>query len=455
MDIFQIQLPYFGDRFRKGAKDMSVGRISSSMVSYMNYTSSINQLRLQQALQNYHSNRQAVSPVQRVNSSYKDSSLDFLKSYNTTMSDLMQSANTLRESNSSGAANALKLGSSDETVAIAEERFGGVRSGQELTLDITQVAKAQMNESKGVNALEKASSGMDFSIRSESASGGVSYASVKVDARKSNGSLRTNQEMLEEAASQINRAKSGVEASVEVKDGKASLRITGKNTGEGNTFQVNGNTGIAEGLSDTVQAAQNANYSVTQNGVSRNYVSSANEVSLDMGRVKASLMSEGKAVISAQQDNEKIASAVSDLVKSYNKAVEFLGSNTGKGSAVNMQLRNMVRSLGSEQSLEKAGITMNKDGTLSFDKETLAANMKKEPNLVRDVISGRNGIAQAAFDRGSAAMRTNSAQLVQNMRQTEESWAADSYQFMNTFSKSGAYNLSNYMALGLMMDYFV
>ena len=98
---------------------------------------------------------------------------------------------------------------------------------------------------------------------------------------------------------------------------------------------------------------------------------------------------------------------------------------------------------------------MNKDGTLSFDKETLIANMKKEPNLVRDVISGRNGIAQAAFDRSSAAMRTNSAQLVQNMRQTEASQATDSYHFMNTFSKSGAYNLSNYMALGLMMDYFV
>lgn len=434
---------------------MSVGRISSSMVSYMNYTSSINQLRLQQALQNYHSNRQAVSPVQRVNSSYKDSSLNFLKSYNTTMSDLMQSANTLRESNSSGAANALKLGSSDETVAAAEQRFGDVRPGQELELNITQVAKAQMNESKGVDAFERASLDMDFSIRSESASGGVSYASVKVDARKNGGGLRTNQEMLEEAASQINRAGSGVEASVFVKDGKASLRITGRNTGEGNTFQVNGNTGIAEGLSETAQASQNAAYSVTQNGTSRNYVSSTNEVSLDMGRVKATLKSEGNAVISAQQDNEKLASAVSDLVKSYNKAVEFLGNNADKGSAVNMQLRNMVRGLGSEQSLQKAGITMNKDGTLSFDKETLAANMKKEPNLVRDVISGRNGIAQAAFDRGSAAMRTNSAQLVQNMRQTEASQAADSYHFMNTFSKSGAYNLSNYMALGLMMDYFV
>ena len=42
--------------------DMAVGRIGSSM-SYMNYTSSINQLRLQQALNNYHSNRGAVTGI--------------------------------------------------------------------------------------------------------------------------------------------------------------------------------------------------------------------------------------------------------------------------------------------------------------------------------------------------------------------------------------------------------
>lgn len=434
---------------------MAVGRISSSMASYMNYTSSINQLRLQQALQNYHSNRQAVSPVQRVNSSSKDSSLSFLKSYNTTMTDLMQSANTLRGSNASGAANALTFGSSDETVVTAEERFGA-RSGQELSLNVTQVAKAQMNQSTGVDALAKASAGMDFSIRSESASGGVSYASVRVDARRSGGGLKTNQEMLEEAASQINQAKSGAQASVLVKDGKASLQITGKTTGEGNNFQVSGNTGIAEGLSETAQAAQNARYTVTQNGASRNYISSTNEISLDMGRVKATLKKEGSATIAPRVDNERIASAVGDLVSNYNKAVEFLGSNTNKGSEVNLQLRNMVRSLGSEQSLEKAGITKNKDGTLSFDKETLTKNMAKEPELVRDIISGRNGIAQAAFDRSSAALRANSAGLVQNtMRQTEASQSMDGYHFMNTFSKSGAYNLSNYMALGLMMDYFV
>ena len=100
--------------------------------------------------------------------------------------------------------------------------------------------------------------------------------------------------------------------------------------------------------------------------------------------------------------------------------------------------------------------TANKDGTLSFDKEKLTKNLEKDEDLVRDVISGRNGIAQAAFDRGSAGLRANSAGLVQNsVRQAESSQNTDGYHFLNTFSKAGAYNMSNYMALGLMMDYFV
>lgn len=431
---------------------MAVGRIGSSM-SYMNYTSSINQLRLQQALNNYHSNRQAVSPVQRVNRTYKDSSLNFLKNYNSKMTDLMQSANSLRGSNSSGAANAKKLGSSDNSVLSAKERFGS-GYGQKLSVNVSQVAKAQMNQSTGVNAKAKASSGMNFSIRSKSASGGVSSVFVQVDARKKGGGLRTNQEMLEEAASQINRAKSGVQANVVVKDGEASLQITGTKTGEGNTFQVNGDTGIAKGLSETAQEAQNAKYSVTENGASRNYVSSSNEISLDMGRIQATLKKEGKADIEPQEDSERLISGVEDLVNNYNKAVDFLRSNAGQGSEVSRQLRNMVRSLGSEQSLEMAGITANKDGTLSFDKEKLTKNLEKDEDLVRDVISGRNGIAQAAFDRGSAGLRANSAGLVQNsVRQAESSQNMDGYHFLNTFSKAGAYNMSNYMALGLMMDY--
>lgn len=435
---------------------MAVGSVGSYMSSYLNYASSVNQLRLQQALQNYHSTRQAVSPVQRVGSSYKDSSLDFLKDYNTTMTDLMQSANTLRASNTSGAASALTVGSSDSSVAEAEERFS-LRSGQDLELTVNQLAKGQMNESTAADAKAKASEGMDFSIVSRNAAGGTSYAYVKVDARKSNGSLRTNREMLEEAASQINSNKyAGVQASVVEKDGKVSLQVTGKKTGEGNTFEVSGNTGAAAGLEETAQKAQNARYTVTQDGRSVNYVSSGNEVSLDMGRIKATLKKEGTTTISQQVDNDKLASAVGDLVKSYNKALEFLGRNTDKGVEVTNQLRNMVRNLSSSQSLEKAGITMNKDGTLSFDREALDKNLKKEPNIVREVISGRNGIAQMAFDRGSSALQVSSSRLLRGEQQREAQLVADnsSFSFMNSFSKSGAFTMNNYMALGLMMDYF-
>ena len=337
----------------------------------------------------------------------------------------------------------------------AKERFGR-GSAQKLSVNVTQVAKAQMNQSVGVNAKAKASSGMNFSIRSKSASGGVSNLFVQVDARKKNGGLRTNQEMLEEAASQINRAKGGVQANVVVKDGEASLQITGKQTGEGNTFQVNGDTGAAGGLHETAQEAQNAKYTVTENGTSRNYVSSTNEISLGMGSIQATLKKEGQANIEPQADKESLISGVEDLVSNYNKAVEFLKSNTDKGSEISRQLRNMTRSLGSQQSLEMAGITANKDGTLSFDKEKLTENLRRDPKLVQDVISDRNGIAQAAFDRGSAGARANSAGLVQSsVRQAESSQGTDGYHFMNTFSKSGAYNLNNYMALGLMMDYFV
>ena len=84
---------------------MGVGGISSSyMNSYMNYSSTINQLRLQQALQRNQVNHQnqAVQPVPRVSSyngsrgTYSASGMSFLKDYNSSMSELMQSANTLR-----------------------------------------------------------------------------------------------------------------------------------------------------------------------------------------------------------------------------------------------------------------------------------------------------------------------------------------------------------------------
>ena len=447
----------------KEVKDMAVGGISSSyMNSYMNYSSTINQLRLQQALQRNQINHQKVQPVPRVSSyngsrgTYSASGMSFLKDYNSSMSDLMQSANTLRGSNSSGAANALVMGSTDESVLTAEGRYSAA-AVKDLTVDVKQVAKAQMNQSESLSASSRVTSGMDFTIQSQKASGGVSSINVSVDAKNEKGITRTNKEMLTEAARQINQAKGDVQASVVDKDGKVALQLTGKNTGAGNTFSLSGSTGEFKGLSETSQAAQDARYSVTRYGYTQDYTSSDNKVSLDYGRVSATLKGEGKAAISPQADSDKIIFAVEDLVKSYNNAIELLGRNTDKGPGVTNQLRNLVRGIGSTQSLEKAGITRNDDGTLSLDKEVLAKNLKKEPGLVNDIISGQNGLAQTAYNKAGSGLQTNSASLLQYdlNQKTSSLMMTDNYHFLNSFSRAGAHNLSNYMALGLMMDYLV
>ena len=275
---------------------------SSYMNSYMNYSSTINQLRLQQALQRNQINHQKVQPVPRVSSyngsrgTYSASGMSFLKDYNSSMSDLMQSANTLRGSNSSGAANALVMGSTDESVLTAEGRYSAA-AVKDLTVDVKQVAKAQMNQSESLSASSRVTSGMDFTIQSQKASGGVSSINVSVDAKNEKGITRTNKEMLTEAARQINQAKGDVQASVVEKDGKVALQLTGKNTGAGNTFSLSGSTGEFKGLSETSQAAQDARYSVSRYGYTQDYTSSDNKVSLDYGRVSATLKGEGKAAI--------------------------------------------------------------------------------------------------------------------------------------------------------------
>ncbi len=310
---------------------MAVGGIGSSMSSYLNYTSSIHQLWLRHAVENYKTRNEASASsasstqssrrswyTNRSSKLYDKSGMEFLVNYNSAMSSLAQSANALRGSNPSGAAGISGVKSSDTSAAGTEQR-DSFFSPNPMTPDAQQTAKAQVNTGAAVNAEEKAAPG----------------------------------------------------------------------------------------------------------------------------------------ILSVQRDSDKIAFAVENLVRSYNSAAELLNQNISRGSGVSSQLQSMKRGLDSVQSLEKAGITMERDGTLRFDRDTLVGNMQKEPDLVRDVISGRNGIAQALYDRGSAGLRMNSARLLENSRLQTEVNAASGYNFMNAYSKTGVNSLNNYMALGLMIDYLV
>ncbi|MDE6957703.1 MAG: hypothetical protein K2O96_06360 [Lachnospiraceae bacterium] len=430
---------------------MAINGINSyGRMGYYDYQSSINNVRLAQALsRNQRYSKSPVSQISPVKGPLKDS-MNFMKTYNSTMSNLMSAANTLRGGNSSSVMNDLTVTSSNEAVATATEKLN-VRNAKDITLDVTQLAQAQTNVSAGVKATDAATEDMNFSVGN-----GIKSVNVNVSAVNEDGSSKTNAQMLREAADQINSGSANVKASIVEKDGTATLKLTGTYTGAANGFQVSGDLGAAKGLDAVQTEAANSIYSVTTNGKTTKYESYSNEISVDSTRIGVSLKSVGKTTISAGVDVNKTVSAVEDLVKAYNSSLKLLNDNYDRGTGVDNQLRNLVRGLGSDKSLEQLGITVNKDATLKLDKDVLAKNLKEQPSLTRDLISGTGGIANTAFNKASSAMAVNSSTLINNDIESAQAEAMNSsYHAFNMYSRNGAYALNNYCALGMMMNYLV
>lgn len=428
---------------------MAIGGIGGSS----NYQSIYNDYRLQLALQRNNRYQTAVQPVDSVDKVSKStkSSVNFIKEYNTQMSDLMSSANTLRGSNTSGVMSDLAVTSSDSSVATATERYT-VRSAKDITLEVDQIAQTQENISTGVYGAASATESMNFNITLNT--GG--RVDVNVASNYDNGAAKTNIQMLKEAADQINRSNSKITASVIEKDGTARLQITGKDTGSQNNFQVAGNMGAASGAQDAARSAQDAMYSVTEGGRKSSYTSESNQITVDMARIGVNLVSTGKTTISAAQDNDKVAAALGDFVDSYNSTLKFLNDNADRGTGVETQLKRLLSGMGSAESLKQMGISTKKDGTLSLDKELLKKNLTKDTQLTKNLISDAYGLGQKAFQKSSSALSASSYSLInRDMARAEEESYTNPITYMSMISKSGANSLNNYCALGLMVNYLV
>ena len=432
----------------------------SSISSIYNYQNSINQLRLAQAVSKnpeYESLFNQVnswsqdSSASSVNSSYRSSALSFLQDYSTRMGDVLQAANTLKDSNSAGIAKSLSVMNSDESVAgISKNYTYALRQEDSFTLNVSRLAVGQKNVSNGIKASDTAGDDMNFSIVGRN--GAFDFS---INAKKADGTGKSNLAMLQEAASAINKSGAGLTASVvQTKDGLASLEVTDEDTGSGATFEVNGQLGAAEGLQNVNREAADAQYSVTKNGVTTDYTSKSNSVELNYGQFQATLKETGKTEVSIGVDAEEMVSAVSDLVDSYNKALSFLQSNTAHGSGVERQLQNFERSVVSDYAMEKLGISVSKSGQLVLNEDTLRASLEEDPMLTKDMISGSHGFAERIYNRSASAMNANSASLINNdLQEMDNSFLSNPYEYMNLYNRSGAYTMNNYSAVGLMMDY--
>lgn len=430
---------------------MAINGINSYGMGYYNYQSSINNMRLSQAisknpkLQQYNNLFSSSTAKNSLNSS-----MNFVKQYTSSMSGLMSAANNLRGINASGVMSQKKVTSSNEAVAAATEKFK-VKDNKKISLNVTQLAQEQSNVSSSVKASDTAKGGMSFTVKSA-----AGFANVQVSSLTNDGKARTNKDMLQEAANKINFAKAGVKAKVVEKEGKVSLELTGEQTGKINTFTVNGDFGDFSGLDKTKTEAADAEYSVTENGQTTKHQSATNEISLDFTRIGVSLKSVGETTIQTEPDSEKIVSGVSELVNAYNSSMKFLNDNYDRGTGVERQLRNLVMGLGGEKSLEKLGITVNKDATLKFDADTLKKSIKEEPDLVRSLISGSGGIADTAYSKAVNGINTRSSDLINgDMESMQSGTMSDPINMFSVYAKSGPYTMSNYYAVGMMMNYLV
>lgn len=435
--------------------------VVSGVGSTYQYQSMLNTIRLSGISQS--SPFQAVEPVKRV-STVKSSSNDFkdiqefLKTYQSKLTELESSAARLTDSSSKNVFNDYQAGVTDESVATASGSYR-LNRNTDITLNVQSLVQKQQNISEAHYSQEQVEDGADMKFEIAGPDG--EKTSVSVSSTNENGTAKTYNEMFQDAAKIINaKSGSGVRASVQNSEGKVSLVISAAQDGAKGRFTITGDAGAAAGIESTAVQGQDAVYTVTENGTTQTLQSDSNRITLDYGRIEAELKGTGETRVYTGIDEDAVISAVEDLVKGYNDVTSFLEKNEERGSGTAAHLRSFERGMADEKTLNALGITYNKDGELELNKDTLKSALETDYEGVKSMIGGQFGIADKAAARSDAALSDSVQRIVSNDLTTAVSsqkndYAPTSFQYFSSFARNGPYNMTNYYTVGLMLNTLV
>ncbi len=403
--------------------------------------SSLYRTQLQQAMQKI--NRSSAVSNSTVTRYMDSSSTNFLKTYNSSMSSLMTSASKLRASNSS-VWNSTEVKSSNEAVMDVEQKYR-MSSNDTYEVNVKQLAAGQVNSTDSVQSKDFAKQDAVLSISNEKGT-----RTFEVKAQDAEGNFKTNEQMYKEMAAAINESGMGVKAEVSTKDNTSQLTLTSEKTGKDNAFKVEGSFAEETGLNKVSKEAQDAVYTVSKNGrQAQEYAASENKVSMDFGRMSATLKKTGETTLKVGVDDDKVVSAVKDVVKEYNSAVTMLQDNFDRGYGVERQLGNMLRMGVADASLKKVGITQDAEGQLHLDESKLKKSLDENPALTKELLGGSFSLAQSVFEDGRQGLNQSGASLIQNdLNQAMENNFSDPFSLMGMYSRSGAYTMTNFYAIG-------
>ncbi len=387
----------------------------------------------------------------RLNRYLEKSSSHFLRSYNQSMSDLMSSANALKTTNRTGIWNKATAQSSNTKVLDVKQNYtmGSLGTNDSYKVNVKQLATAQKNVSAGVE--KDALATADTALSVETSKGNFTF---RVSAKDTNGNQKTNGQMMREMADTINQSGIGVNASINTKDGKSQFTLVAKETGKKNAFTVSGDYADKNGLAKPVEEAKDAEYTVSKNDQEeKTFTSDSNKVSLDYGRLTADLHQTGESTVKIGVHEDKVVSAVKDLVGSYNDTLKMLAKNTDRGSGVERQLARMLQMPISEKSLELVGISQDKNGLLQLDENKLRENIGKNPALTKEVLGGSFSMAQTMFENGRQGLSQSGASLIENdIGIAQNNYENNMFTIMGTFGRTSPFAMSNMYTVGSLLN---
>ncbi len=329
-----------------------------------------------------------------------------LSNFSTTLGALANAATTLSDPTTFAA---MKATSSDSSIAASAS--GSPTAGQ-WSVSVQSIAQQQRTLSTGQSSSTTAL-GLSGTLGISLGSG--ASANVTVSAT----------DTLADIATEINSSGLHVQAGVMFDGSQYHLLVSGLDTGASNTITFDesalSGTGTALGLSAssaTIQKAQDASLTVGGQTVT----SSTNQVTDAIPGVTLAVTqpTTTTATISVAGDSTGLQSQVQTFVDAYNAVVNAGHTAAGFGTtaaqntllqgdqAIESSLDQMSQivgeqlggSAGSYTTMASVGITLNDDGTLSFDTGKFASAVQADPTsvtklFVTDANTGSTGLMGA------------------------------------------------------------
>ncbi len=191
---------------------------------------------------------------------------------------------------------------------------------------------------------------------------------------------------------------------------------------------------------------------------------------------EAAKSGDANAIKDAQDSVEKafgnMVSAIEKFVDNYNTTMSFLKNNNGMTATAADDMASFERSTLTDKALQTFGLSKDKDGFLSIDKKKLTESLEQSYDFVKETVGGQYGIAERVGTKATRILDspvdrilgTNSTEKTDETSKkentssssskasTNKSMMTDSFTSFANFAKSGAFNLTNYYAVGMLLN---